>query len=41
MSALRNVLVDGDDPLIARSFDRVLSGKGYAELHTAKPDAWV
>ena len=29
MSALRKVLVVDDDPVIGRSFDRVLSGKGY------------
>jgi CheY-like chemotaxis protein len=30
MRALRKVLVVDDDPVIARSFDRVLSDKGYA-----------
>lgn len=29
MSALRKVLVVDDDPVIGKSFDRVLSGKGY------------
>jgi len=29
MSALRKVLVVDDDPVVARSFDRVLSDKGY------------
>lgn len=29
MSALRKVLVVDDDPVVARSFDRVLSNKGY------------
>jgi CheY-like chemotaxis protein len=29
MSALRKVLVVDDDPVVGRSFDRVLSGKGY------------
>ncbi|CAG1018946.1 Transcriptional regulatory protein QseF [Burkholderiaceae bacterium] len=29
MSALRKVLVVDDDPVVARSFDRVLSSKGY------------
>ena len=32
MSALRKVLVVDDDPVVARSFDRVLSGKGYAVI---------
>jgi CheY-like chemotaxis protein len=30
MSALRKVLVVDDDPVVGRSFDRVLSAKGYA-----------
>jgi CheY-like chemotaxis protein len=29
MSALRKVLVVDDDPVVGRSFDRVLSGRGY------------
>ena len=29
MSALRNVLVVDDDPVVGKSFNRVLSGKGY------------
>jgi CheY-like chemotaxis protein len=29
MSALRKVLVVDDDPVVGRSFERVLSGKGY------------
>jgi len=32
MSALRRVLVVDDDPVVAKSFDRVLSGKGYAVI---------
>jgi len=32
MSALRKVLVVDDDPVVGRSFDRVLSGKGYAVI---------
>jgi CheY-like chemotaxis protein len=32
MKTLRKVLVVDDDPVIARSFDRVLSGKGYAVI---------
>jgi CheY-like chemotaxis protein len=32
MSALRKVLVVDDDPVVAKSFDRVLSGKGYAVI---------
>jgi CheY-like chemotaxis protein len=35
MTALRKVLVVDDDPVIGKSFDRVLSGKGYAVI-TAK-----
>lgn len=33
MKTLRKVLVVDDDPVIARSFDRVLSGKGYAVIN--------
>lgn len=29
MSALRKVLVVDDDPVVGKSFDRVLSAKGY------------
>ena len=32
MKALRKVLVVDDDPVVARSFDRVLTGKGYAVI---------
>ena len=32
MSALRKVLVVDDDPVVAKSFDRVLAGKGYAVI---------
>jgi CheY-like chemotaxis protein len=32
MSALRRVLVVDDDPVVGKSFDRVLSGKGYAVI---------
>lgn len=32
MDAIRKVLVVDDDPVVARSFDRVLSGKGYAVI---------
>jgi CheY-like chemotaxis protein len=32
MSAVRKVLVVDDDPVVGRSFDRVLSGKGYAVI---------
>ena len=32
MSALRKVLVVDDDPVVTKSFDRVLSGKGYAVI---------
>jgi CheY-like chemotaxis protein len=32
MSALHRVLVVDDDPVVAKSFDRVLSGKGYAVI---------
>lgn len=35
MTALRKVLVVDDDPVVGKSFDRVLSGKGYAVI-TAK-----
>jgi len=32
MTALRKVLVVDDDPVIGKSFDRVLTGKGYAVI---------
>jgi CheY-like chemotaxis protein len=32
MSALRKVLVVDDDPVVGKSFDRVLAGKGYAVI---------
>ncbi|MBE0619269.1 MAG: response regulator [Burkholderiales bacterium] len=32
MSALHKVLVVDDDPVVGKSFDRVLSGKGYAVI---------
>ena len=32
MTALRKVLVVDDDPIVRKSFDRVLSGKGYAVI---------
>jgi CheY-like chemotaxis protein len=32
MSALRRVLVVDDDPIVGKSFSRVLSGKGYAVI---------
>jgi CheY-like chemotaxis protein len=32
MSALRKVLVVDDDPVVGKSFDRALSGKGYAVI---------
>ena len=33
MTTLRKVLVVDDDPVVGRSFDRVLSGKGYAVIN--------
>jgi CheY-like chemotaxis protein len=35
MSALKKILVVDDDPVIGKSFDRVLSGKGYAVITAA------
>ena len=32
MSALRKILVVDDDPVVGKSFDRVLAGKGYAVI---------
>ena len=33
MKATKKVLVVDDDPVVGTSFDRVLSGKGYAVIH--------
>jgi CheY-like chemotaxis protein len=33
MSAMKKILVVDDDPVIGKSFDRVLSGKGYAVIN--------
>jgi CheY-like chemotaxis protein len=33
MKTLRKILVVDDDPVVAKSFDRVLSGKGYAVIN--------
>ena len=35
MSALRRILVVDDDPVVGKSFSRVLSGKGYAVITAA------
>jgi CheY-like chemotaxis protein len=35
MDAIRKVLVVDDDPVVGKSFDRVLSGKGYAVITAA------
>src|SRR3989337_875766 len=35
MEALKKVLVVDDDPVVTSSFDRVLSGKGYAVIKAA------
>ena len=35
MDAIKRVLVVDDDPVVGRSFDRVLSGKGYAVIHAS------
>lgn len=35
MKALKKVLIVDDDPVVATSFDRVLSGKGYAVITAA------
>ncbi|MBI2224600.1 MAG: response regulator, partial [Betaproteobacteria bacterium] len=32
MDAIRKVLVVDDDPVVGKSFHRVLSGKGYAVI---------
>jgi CheY-like chemotaxis protein len=38
MSALRKILVVDDDPVIGKSIDRVLSGKGYAVINAANAE---
>ena len=38
MTALRKVLVVDDDPVVRKSFDRVLSGKGYAVITAENGD---
>ena len=38
MSTLKKILVVDDDPVIGKSFDRVLSGKGYAVITAADGD---
>ena len=35
MSTPKKILVVDDDPVIGKSFDRVLSGKGYAVITAA------
>lgn len=35
MSTLKKILVVDDDPVVGKSFDRVLSGKGYAVITAA------
>jgi len=35
MSAMRKVLVVDDDPVVGQSFNRVLTGKGYAVITAA------
>ncbi len=35
MSTLKKILVVDDDPVVAKSFDRVLAGKGYAVISAA------
>ncbi len=32
MDAVKKVLVVDDDPIVGKSFDRVLTGKGYAVI---------
>lgn len=40
MTVMKRILVVDDDPVVGRSFDRVLSGKGYAVITVANgPDA--
>ena len=41
MTALRKVLVVDDDPVIGKSFDRVLSGKGYAVIEAETGEAAI
>lgn len=38
MNAVRKVLVVDDDPVVRKSFDRVLSGKGYAVITAESGD---
>lgn len=38
MSTLKKILVVDDDPVVGRSFDRVLSGKGYAVITARSGD---
>lgn len=35
MSVIRKILVVDDDPVVGKSFDRVLSSKGYAVITAA------
>jgi len=41
MSALKKILVVDDDPVIGKSFDRVLSGKGYAVINAPTGEAAI
>jgi len=41
MSALKKILVVDDDPVIGKSFDRVLSGKGYAVINAESGEAAI
>ena len=41
MSALKKILVVDDDPVIGKSFDRVLSGKGYAVINAETGEAAI
>jgi len=41
MSALKKILVVDDDPVIGKSFDRVLSGKGYAVIKAETGEAAI
>ncbi|HSB58537.1 MAG TPA: response regulator [Methyloceanibacter sp.] len=38
MSAIRKILVVDDDPVVGKSIDRVLSGKGYAVINAANAE---
>lgn len=38
MSTLKKILVVDDDPVVGKSFDRVLSGKGYAVITASNGD---